>query len=60
MRASGITAHRQSVRRAPRRRRMEPPQTPEPSEEGRPLRSAKDTNIVRGDDRPQAVRHPRN
>lgn len=59
---------RDSIHR-PRRQRVSPPDPPrrrgdaEPSVESReperPAATVKDINVVRGDDRPQAVRHVR-
>lgn len=60
MRESTHKPHRQRVPLPdPVRRRMDAEQPPEPRESDRPAGSIKDTNVVRGDDRPQAVRHSR-
>lgn len=43
----------------PPRRKIGSERLTEPYEPDRPACSVKDTNVVRGDDRPQAVRHAR-
>jgi hypothetical protein len=43
----------------PPRHKMNYGRPTEPREGNRPFSSVKDTNVVRGDDRPQAVRHAR-
>jgi hypothetical protein len=43
----------------PPRRKISSERPTEPREVDRPASSVKDTNVVRGDDRPQSVRHAR-
>ncbi|MFP5276303.1 MAG: hypothetical protein ACLGPM_04255 [Acidobacteriota bacterium] len=57
--ANQNTQRRHAAHRAGSRRPHERQQGPEPRETGRTGATAKDINVVRGDDRPQAVRHSR-
>lgn len=60
MRESAHKPRRQRVSHSdPPRRRENAEQPPEPREADRHAGSVKDINVVRGDDRPQAVRHAR-